>query len=208
MQRFILQQNIERFRTRLSEGPDAATAERIRTMLSAAERQLALLNSALVGAHGRPPREEITQDGRRAMIDWFRTEFQKSPKLAALYDPRPGLEIGAVNDTFLASTGRARADLEGQPLFVAFPDNPDEPNASGVANLFASLREVAETRRPHAMDDQRYDVQDGDGRFHERWWRPVNTPLFDDQQRLVYILHVVDEVTEEVMAARAESAPA
>jgi PAS domain-containing protein len=135
------------------------------------------------------------------MLDWFQREFAASPKLAALIDPEPGLVIMDVNATYLASSGRTREQVVGQPLFTAFPDNPDDPTADGVSHLYASLRQVAETGRVHAMADQRYDVSDGEGRFQPRYWRPVNRPLHDKFGRLVFLLHVVEEVAGPAAAA-------
>jgi len=89
----------------------------------------------------------------------------------------------------------------GQPLFTAFPDNPDDPTADGVSHLYASLRQVAETGRVHVMGDQRYDVSDDEGRYQPRYWRPVNRPLHDKYGRLVFLLHVVEEVAGPAAAA-------
>lgn len=41
---------------------------------------------------------------------------------------------------------------------------------------------------------QRYDVRYASGHFVERYWQPVNTPIFDAKGRLVYLLHHVEEV--------------
>jgi hypothetical protein len=45
----------------------------------------------------------------------------------------------------------SRHRLAGERLFDVFPDNPDDPPADGVSNLYASLRIAAETGQPHAM---------------------------------------------------------
>jgi hypothetical protein len=45
---------------------------------------------------------------------------------------------------------------------------------------------------------QRYDIRNRDGRFEERWWDPVNTPLLDDAGRVSLILHQVEDVTSQV----------
>ena len=205
MQRFILRQNIERFRSRIEECTDEGDRKRLRTMLAAAERELALLNTALSGV-----RDPLLSNGRAApdaesrssVLARFQQEFAGSPRPSLLIDPEAGLIIVDVNVPYEAATGAPRDRLLGQPLFLLFPDNPDDPDADGVSHLYASLKIVAETRRPHAMRDQRYDVRDDDGRFVERYWRPLNTPLLDEYGRLVYLLHQVEDVTEEVISAR------
>jgi hypothetical protein len=55
----------------------------------------------------------------------------------------------------------------GRSLFEVFPDNPDDPLADGVNNLFASLMTEGKTGRPHAMAMQRYDIRPS-GAFIER----------------------------------------
>jgi len=40
-----------------------------------------------------------------------------------------------------------------------FPDNPDDPAASGAANLRASLERVLATRAPDTMAVQKYDIR-------------------------------------------------
>jgi hypothetical protein len=103
-----------------------------------------------------------------------------------------------VNRAFEAAAGVTREAAAGQPIFGLFPDNPDDPNADGVSQLYASLRKVAETGLPHAMAVQRYDVRDGGGDYVERHWRPVNSPLHDEAGRLIFLLHIVEEVTADI----------
>jgi hypothetical protein len=88
----------------------------------------------------------------------------------------------------------------GKSLFEVFPDNPNDPLADGIFNLYASLKTVAETGRPHAMAVQRYDVRSPAGGFVERHWQPVNTPLHDQNGRLVFLLHHVEDVTDQVVS--------
>jgi hypothetical protein len=49
---------------------------------------------------------------------------------------------------------------------------------------------------------QHYDVLDPErpGHFVERHWLPRNTPVFDDQGQLSYIIHSSVNVTKEVQA--------
>ena len=80
----------------------------------------------------------------------------------------------------------------GEKLFNVFPDNPGDPFADGAANLFDSLRIVAETGQSHAMAVQRYDVRGPTGKFVERYWQPLNSPVLNENGDLVFILNRVD----------------
>ncbi len=127
----------------------------------------------------------------------FRRLFEKAPGCFLVL--APSLRIVAVSDAYLEATMTTRAALVGQLLFEAFPDNPDDPAATGVANLRESLRRVASEKQPQAMAVQRYDIRRPEelgGGFETRYWSPVNTPVLDEQGALAYIVHRVDDVTE------------
>src|SRR5213075_3176499 len=82
-----------------------------------------------------------------------------------------------------------------------FPDNPDDPAATGTANLRASLARVLELRKPDAMAVQKYDIRKPESEgseFEVRFWSPVNMPVVDATGELVYIIHRVEDVTEFV----------
>lgn len=69
-----------------------------------------------------------------------------------------GFVICGANRAYLRATGRALEDLYGRFMFDAFPDNPDDPAADGVANPRASLERAVATCRPDTMAVQRYDI--------------------------------------------------
>jgi hypothetical protein len=64
----------------------------------------------------------------------------------------------ASSDAYLAATKTRRDDIVGRGIFDVFPDNPDDPEATGVANLRASLERVRARRLPDAMAVQKYDI--------------------------------------------------
>jgi hypothetical protein len=107
-----------------------------------------------------------------------------------------GLRIRAVNAAYEQATGHAGSALIGEHLFVAFPDNPADPGADGVAKLSGSLEFVFSRGAPHWMGVQRYDVPDRDapGSFVQKLWAPMNAPIRQDG-RTVAALHRVEDVT-------------
>jgi PAS domain S-box-containing protein len=108
----------------------------------------------------------------------------------------PSLTIVAASDAYLAATMLKREAVVDRGLFEVFPDNPDDPAASGTANLRASLERVRETRAPDMMAIQKYDIRRPDGSFEERFWSPVNSPLLGPERQLEYFIHRVEDVTE------------
>lgn len=127
--------------------------------------------------------------------------------------PFPVLILGTdlvmldMNEAYLALSGASREDLVGRTPMDAFPDNPNDPQATGSRNLSRSLQAVLDTGRPDTMALQRYDVRkDPGGEFEQRYWSPVNIPLLDREGRVTHILHRVEEVTEFVRLRRASDA--
>jgi signal transduction histidine kinase/CheY-like chemotaxis protein len=114
----------------------------------------------------------------------------------------PDLHIVAVSDAYLQATMTKREAILGQRLFDVFPDNPDDPAATGVDNLRTSLERVLQHKVADAMAVQKYDIRrpasEGGG-FEERHWSPINSPVFDpDTNELIYIIHRVEDVTDFV----------
>jgi signal transduction histidine kinase len=134
-------------------------------------------------------------------------EVSASPDFRILFESVPGLylvltrtmEIVAVSDAYLEATMTARDSILGKNLFEVFPDNPDDPNATGVSNLHASLRRVLQDKVADAMAVQKYDIRRPEskgGGFEERHWSPRNSPVLDAQGEILYIIHRVEDVTD------------
>ena len=136
----------------------------------------------------------------------FRALFENAPGLYLVLDP--DLVIAAVSNAYCAATMTKRDEIVGRGLFDVFPDNPNEPDATGTTNLRASLGRVQTYLRPDAMALQKYDIRRPEsegGGFEERYWSPLNTPVLDGAGKLTWIIHRVEDVTE-LVRARSEDA--
>lgn len=206
MQRFIERHNIERFERLLSQERDEARRRVLQSLLAESRRRLAIYDSIAEGAFLKtPPRPDPGPGGlarNRRAIAGFRRDFEASPKPYLLLDPGPGLHIVDINDAYERATMTRRGAIASERLFDIFPDNPGDPGADGVSNLYASLSLVVQTGLPQAMAIQRYDIRDGSGLFVERYWQPLNTPIFGDDDELIFLLHQVIDVTDQVIAVR------
>ncbi|MFI8457033.1 PP2C family protein-serine/threonine phosphatase [Kitasatospora sp. NPDC085464] len=130
----------------------------------------------------------------------YQAVFQALPGAVALLTT--DLVFADANAAYLALSGHTREQLVGRYLFDVFPDNPNDPGATGVRNLHASLRRVAATGERDTMAMQRYDVEDAErpGVWQERYWSPVNTPVLAPDGTVALLLHRVEEVTELIKA--------
>jgi signal transduction histidine kinase/ActR/RegA family two-component response regulator len=129
----------------------------------------------------------------------FKSLFEAAPGSYLVLDP--DLVIVAVSDAYLRDTMTVRASILGRGLFEVFPDNPDDPEATGEGNLRASLDRVRRDRVPDTMAVQKYDIRRPEaegGAFEVRFWSPVNSPVLSPDGELAYIIHSVEDVTEVV----------
>lgn len=123
----------------------------------------------------------------------YRRLFEVAP--ASYLVLTPDFTIAAANAARLRATMTEREQVIGKPLFEVFPDNPDDPAATGVCNLRASLERVLRDKQPHAMPLQKYDIPKPGGGFETRYWAPSNTPILDDGGEVAHILHWAEDVT-------------
>jgi len=137
----------------------------------------------------------------RVALD-FQLLFEAVPGLYLVLAPDRELTILGASDAYLRATMTARDAIVGKPLFEVFPDNPSDPEATGVRNLADSIARAIATRAADSMDIQKYDVRRPDGTFEQRWWSPVNTPAIDATGTLRYIIHRAEDITELVNARR------
>ena len=133
----------------------------------------------------------------------YRALFEAAPGCYLVLDP--DLHIVAVSDAYAEATMTERDDIVGRHLFDVFPDNPDDPEATGTANLRASLDRVRRHLEADPMPVQKYDIRrperDGGG-FEVRYWSPLNSPVLADDGTLAFIIHRVEDVTDFVRLSR------
>jgi PAS domain S-box-containing protein len=130
----------------------------------------------------------------------FQAIFDSSPDLYLVLDT--DLNIIGVSNAYLNATMVKRNEIMGRGIFDVFPDNPNDPEATGVRNLRTSLERVLKNKSPDTMAIQKYDIRrpmsEGGG-FEERYWSPVNSPILGKNKQVQYIIHRVEDVTEFIL---------
>ncbi|HWI58257.1 MAG TPA: PAS domain S-box protein, partial [Bacillota bacterium] len=136
----------------------------------------------------------------------FRALFESAPGAYLVLTPE-NYGVVAVSDAYLRATMTERQSIMGKGLFEVFPDAPDDLHATGARNLRASLQRVKANGRADVMAVQRYPIPrppERGGGFEERWWSPINAPVFGPRGELAYIIHRVEDVTGYVRARQRE----
>ncbi|KTD53666.1 sensor histidine kinase [Legionella santicrucis] len=136
----------------------------------------------------------------------FKVIFESIPGLYLILDKN--FTIIAASNNYLRSTMVTREQIIGKNIFKAFPDNPEDPYATGVNNLRASLNKVLKNKTYDTMAIQKYDIlrpSDKGGGYEERYWSPINLPVLDAQNQIKYIIHRVEDVTEYIQLKKSRS---
>jgi len=152
-------------------------------------------------------RDTDLTESRCSSVYMMRLKNLQPPNVRTLFEAAPGsylvltpdLHIVAASDAYLQATMTKRDEILGRHLFDVFPDNPDDKDATGVRHLRASLQRVLTSKAPDAMAVQKYDIRRPEsegGGFEERYWSPVNSPVFHGGPDVSYIIHRVEDVTD------------
>lgn len=132
----------------------------------------------------------------------YRKIFEDVPGVYLILAPDENFTILATNKARDAVTMRAAEDVIGRGVFEAFPDNPNDPDATGVNHLKASLNRVLKKKGRDKMPIQKYDIRNWKGEFEERYWSPLNVPVLDDKGEVQYIIHYVEDVTDFILSKK------
>lgn len=89
----------------------------------------------------------------------FKLLFESAPGLILLLRPDSDFMILGASDAYLRATLTERKKIVGRGLFEVFPDNPDDPHATGTSNLRSSLDRVLATKASDTMAVQKYDIR-------------------------------------------------
>ena len=129
----------------------------------------------------------------------FKIIFEKSPGSLLVKADFPRFTILAASDSYLTITSSTRESIVGKGFFEVFPEDKDNYDSNTVArNVFTS---VAQTGQKVDVPNYRFDVYNEETKNYEkRYWSCSNTPIFNRENTVAYILNTVVEITAEVKA--------
>lgn len=122
--------------------------------------------------------------------------FEATSSAYSLMDPE--YVIIDVNPAFADLVGVSAVDLVGRQAFEVFAESPSQSGQEPARVMRESLDHVKRTGQRDSMLLHRFDIPDParPGAFLERYWSPVNSPVLDDEGRVVALLQEVHDVTE------------
>ncbi len=128
----------------------------------------------------------------------FGSVFRAAPGLYLLLLPdAPKYTIITASDAFGKATFTNCEALVGRGIFDAFLNSNDKNNATRLANLRASLEHVLRELKTHEMAVHKHHIDLPEGGVEEKHWSAHNTPVFDDDGNVQYIIYRIEDVTEK-----------
>jgi two-component system sensor histidine kinase VicK len=128
----------------------------------------------------------------------FQIIFEKSPGSLLVQADPPRFTIVAASDSYLSITASERENIVGKGFFTAFPENDKFDENINARNVFTR---VIETGKVIDVPTYRFDVYRPETDEYEmRYWSCCNTPIFNTEKKVAYILNTVVNITEEINA--------
>jgi PAS domain S-box-containing protein len=112
----------------------------------------------------------------------------------------PTYTILAMSEELLRQTGRQAAQVVGQSVFVAYPENPGEAANSGPAQMRTALEATLRNQQPYHLPLMRYDMPTPDGTFEERYWSGCSQAVLSDQGEVLYLVFTSIDMTAQLRA--------
>lgn len=114
------------------------------------------------------------------------------------------LRIRGANATYEAVSMRQRDEMLGDFVFDVFPDDPNDPQASGSSELLVSVESAMRRRGTDTMPIFRYDIADPQNPdvFVPKLWTCSSTSVDDGNEQIGVLLRVAEITSlDEALAA-------
>ena len=153
--------------------------------------------------------EKVTSSvaGLRKFIDHATLFRSLSTPYIVFATDDPDFTVIEQNEAHARTGGIPRSQAIGRPLREALPETSPELRESTLAELSESIRRVIKDKKPHSLDNFRYDMRDKNGKFVSSRWSLIHRPVFDDVHRVIAVYQEAKDITErdKAEAARVEN---
>jgi len=130
-------------------------------------------------------------------LDDFQALFRATPYPYLVM--APDLTIVGASAAYLRSVQRTEEDIVGRYVFDAFPVGPEDPDATNITEVKASMLRALAKGQPDTTAFVRYavEVNTPEGKkFEERYWSTVHTPVLGPDGRPILVFQNPVDVTE------------
>ena len=134
---------------------------------------------------------------RMMTLDDFQALFRATPYPYLVM--APDLTIVGASGAYLRSVQRTAEDIVGRYAFDAFPAGADDPDATNITEVRASMLRALAKGEPDTTAFVRYavEVNTPDGKkFEERYWSTVHTPVLGPDGQPILVFQNPVDVTE------------
>ncbi len=113
----------------------------------------------------------------------------------------PLYTILAVTKGMMLHSGLSKEALINQPFFEPFPVNTSTTESKTLIRnvMVDSFHFVTTNKKGHTLPVIRYDLE-MDGILSELYWSMSNQPVLDNNGEVEFILHTVENITEQIKA--------
>lgn len=130
----------------------------------------------------------------------YRVAFESSPVPHLMLAPdSPVFTILAVNDAYLKATNKSRENIIGKGLFEVFPSKDSGNLIKPEDKLLTSLNNLLIEKSIQQLNYNEYDVEAALNESQGRYWNVSNIPVLNKSNEVESIIHVVTDVTAEVL---------
>lgn len=137
-------------------------------------------------------------------VDDFQNVFRQLPVRKLLIAARePDYIIEDITDAYAEMVGTARSAMVGSPYFDIFPE-ANEAGTQATGDLINAFRAVIQHKKPQVLQVFRHDLPDTGDTLEqiEQYWRPTLYPILDGAGKVVHIVQIFSNATQEVLAKR------
>jgi PAS domain S-box-containing protein len=119
----------------------------------------------------------------------------------------PKFTVIDANDAYLKVTGTQLSQIVGRNMFDIFPEAGGEDSQKRMKAFRSALENAFRLKKPSKVRLQRYDVKiNKKSEPIVKFWNSDTTPILDANNKVLYLVHSIVEVTEFVtQQARSET---
>jgi len=127
----------------------------------------------------------------------YRKVFDQSSLIMVIV--KADYTVSAASKGFLDATFNDRESIIGREIFDVFPKIGEDIESVLVNTMRESFTKVLREKKTDTTAVVRYDIPNsdsGENGFDIRYWKTINTPIFDEEENVRYIKQVYVDVTD------------